>query len=86
VLMALVKAGADRQSMHECIRTNAMRAWDVIKRGEENPLVSLMCQDGELTEYLPEQEIRVLMNAHSHVGNAAERARKMAQRIQEQVE
>jgi adenylosuccinate lyase len=86
VLMALVKAGADRQSMHECIRTNAMRAWDVIKRGEENPLVSLMCQDGELTEYLPEQEIRILMDARSHVGNAAERALEMAQRIQVEVE
>ena len=86
VLMALVKAGADRQSMHECIRTNAMRAWDVIKQGEENPLVQLMCQDGALTEYLPEQEIRILMDARSHVGNAAERARKMAQRIQVELE
>jgi len=86
VLMALVKSGADRQSMHECIRTNAMRAWDVIKRGEENPLVSLMCQDGELTEYLPEQEIRVLMDARSHVGYAAERALQMARRIQAEVE
>ena len=74
VLMALVKSGADRQAMHECIRRNAMQAWEVVRRGEENPLVSLMCQDGELTEYLPEQEIRVLMDARSHVGDAPERA------------
>jgi adenylosuccinate lyase len=86
VLMALVKSGANRQTMHECIRTNAMRAWDVIKRGEENPLVSLMCKDGELTEYLPEQEIRVLMNARAHIGNAAERALQMAKKIQKEVE
>ncbi|MGD0750047.1 MAG: adenylosuccinate lyase [Anaerolineales bacterium] len=86
VLMALVKSGADRQAMHECIRRNAMQAWEVIRRGEENPLVSLMCQDGELTEYLPEQEIRVLMDARSHVGDAPERALQMARRILKELE
>ena len=86
VLMVLVKSGADRQAMHECIRMNAMRAWDVVKLGEENPLVSLMCQDGALTEYLTEQEIRVLMDARSHVGDAAERALQMAKKIQGEVE
>jgi len=86
VLMALVKSGADRQAMHECIRRNAMQAWEVIRRGEENPLVSLMCQDGELTEYLPEHEIRVLMDARSHVGSAPERALQMAGRILREIE
>ena len=86
VLMALVKAGADRQAMPECIRRNAMQAWEAVRRGEENPLVALMCQDGELTEYLPEQEIRILMDARSHVGDAAERARQMARKIQGEVE
>ena len=81
VLMALVKSGADRQAMHECIRRNAMQAWEVVRRGEENPLVTLMCQDGELTEYLVEQEIRILMDARSHVGDAAERAIQMARKI-----
>ena len=86
VLMALVKSGADRQAMHECIRRNAMQAWEVVRRGEENPLISLMCQDRELTEYLSEQEIRILMDARSHVGNAAERALQMARQIQREVE
>jgi adenylosuccinate lyase len=81
VLMALVKSGADRQEMHERIRINTMQAWEAIRRGEENPLVSLMCLDGELTEYLPEQEIRNLMEANSHVGDAPRRARQMAKNI-----
>jgi adenylosuccinate lyase len=85
VLMALVKSGADRQAMHERIRTNAMQAWEVVRRGEENPLVSLMCQDVKLTEYLPEQEIRALMNSRLHVGDAAERALQMTRRIQGEV-
>jgi len=86
VLMALVKSGADRQVMHERIRMNTMNAWEVVRRGEVNPLITLMCQDGELTEYLPEQEMRGLMEAGGNVGNAAERALQMARRIQEEVE
>jgi len=85
VLMALVKAGADRQAMHECIRRNAMQAWETVRRGEENPLVTLMCRDIELTKYLSEQEIRLLMDARSHVGNAAERANQMARKIREEL-
>ncbi len=83
VLMGLVKCGADRQAMHDRIRTNAMQAWEVVRRGEENPLVVLMCQDGVLTEYMTEQEIRALMDARLHVGDAAERAHRMVKTIQE---
>jgi adenylosuccinate lyase len=81
VLMALVKAGADRQEMHERIRMNAMQAWEAVRRGEENPLTGLLCLDAELTEYLSEQEIRSLMNARLHVGDAPARARQMAEKL-----
>ena len=85
VLMALVRSGADRQVMHECIRRNAMQAWEAVRRGDENPLISLMGQDGELTEYLSEHEIRVLMDARAYIGDAAERALEMAKKIQKEV-
>jgi adenylosuccinate lyase len=85
VLMALVKAGADRQEMHERIRSLAMKAWDVVSRGGENPLVDELCQDAEVSEYLPEQEVRRLLSAGSHVGDAAERARALAKAIWETV-
>jgi adenylosuccinate lyase len=81
VLMALVKAGADRQAMHERVRIHAMKAWETLRQGEENPLVSLLCQDAELTEYLTEEEIHRLMDARSHVGNAPGRARALAKVI-----
>lgn len=81
VLMALVKSGADRQVMHERIRTNAMQAWDAIRRGEENPLVALICRDAQLSAYLPEQEIRGLMQASSHIGDAPARARALAEKL-----
>lgn len=78
VLMALVKAGADRQEMHERIRSQTMKAWETLEPGGENPLAFNLCQDALLTEYLPEEQIRLLMDARSHVGNAAEKAREMA--------
>jgi adenylosuccinate lyase len=81
VLMALVKSGADRQAMHERIRMHAMQAWEAARQGEENPLTALLCQDAELTEYLSEHEIRTLMNARMHVGDAPARARRMAENI-----
>jgi adenylosuccinate lyase len=82
LLMALVKSGADRQEMHERIRGLSMKAWEAIRQGEQNPLVNSLCQEVEITEYLSEPEIRRLMAASSHVGDAPGRARQMAQVIQ----
>ena len=83
ILMALVKAGADRQEMHERIRSHSMKAWGIIKSGEKNPLVDDLCRDAEISEYLSEEEIRGLMQARSHVGDAPQRARMLAKSIRE---
>jgi adenylosuccinate lyase len=83
VLMALVKAGADRQVMHERIRAHAMKAWETLGRGGENPLVDYLCKDSEVGEYLSEQEIQRLMLARTHVGDAPQRARALAKTIRE---
>jgi adenylosuccinate lyase len=81
VLMALVKAGADRQEMHEHLRTNAMQAWEAVRQGKENPLVSIISQDAQLIKYLPEQVIHALMDVRAHVGDAPRRARLIAKNI-----
>ena len=39
VLMALVRAGADRQHMHERLRQHSLKAWESIKAGRPNPEV-----------------------------------------------
>jgi adenylosuccinate lyase len=59
-----------------------MQALEAIRRGEENPLVSLLCRDAELTEYLPEQYLRALMDANAYVGDAPARAHRMAKDLQ----
>ena len=40
VLMALGKAGADRQAMHERLRGHAMQAWEAVQAGKPNLLAA----------------------------------------------
>ena len=57
VLMALVKAGADRQVMHEYLREHSLTAWDAVQGGNPNPLGELISHDPEITRYLPANEL-----------------------------
>jgi adenylosuccinate lyase len=83
LLVALSKAGADRQAMHEHLRRHAMRAWESAQLGGENPLVEQLVADDQLARYLEPGEIRRLMDASSHVGDAPRRARLLAEHILE---
>lgn len=82
VLMALGKAGADRQVMHERLRQMAMKAWETIQAGKENPIINDVCQEPSFRGYLGEQKLLDLMEVSQHTGNAAERACKLAKKIQ----
>jgi len=78
VLMAAVRAGADRQEAHEWLREASLRAWEAIRHDEANPLTQLLAADSRLTAHLPAETIRALMDASGYVGTAAERARALA--------
>ncbi len=78
VLMALCKRGADRQSMHEHLRLHALTAWESIQRAETNPLSDLVTRDDTFQQFLPENELRELMDASHHLGDAPQRARAFA--------
>lgn len=81
VLMALGKAGADRQEMHERLREHALKAWAAIQGGQDNPLPGLIEQDAEISRYLLIDQVQALMDASQHIGDAAQRAKNLAQRI-----
>jgi adenylosuccinate lyase len=81
VLMALVQAGADRQAMHERLRSHSMQAWARVMADGANPLCEMLSADGEITRYIPGDRIRVLMDAGQYVGDAPERARRLAAEI-----
>jgi adenylosuccinate lyase len=81
VLMALVKVGADRQAMHELLRQHAMNAWEAIRAGQPNPLAESLAGETRLLAYLREDDLRLLMDASRHLGNAAARARRLAAQV-----
>lgn len=83
IMLAAVKAGADRQIMHENLRNHAMLAWQEIQTGNPNPLLESLCQDKEIRQYLNETEIRSLLDTREHVGDCPTRARAMAASILE---
>lgn len=81
VLMAAVKAGGDRQALHEVIREASLAAWAELQAGRPNPLADLLAGDPRLTAYVAAEEVRVLLDASGHVGDAAERALALAASI-----
>jgi adenylosuccinate lyase len=81
VLMALSRAGADRQEMHERLREHAMAAWEIVAGGEPNPLPERVQSDKELQRYLSRATLAELMQSKERLGFAPQRARKMAARI-----
>lgn len=81
LLMELVRAGADRQQMHEVLREHSMAAWEAIRRGEPNPLADALAADERVTAFLSPEQVRALMEVSGYVGDAPQRARALAAEI-----
>jgi adenylosuccinate lyase len=81
VLMALVKAGADRQVMHEYLRQHSLTAWGEVQAGKPNLLDELISHDPEITQFLSAEELCRLMDITHYLGDAPQRARQMAETI-----
>ncbi|HET9030765.1 MAG TPA: adenylosuccinate lyase [Candidatus Aquilonibacter sp.] len=86
VMMEAVRAGGNRQDLHETIREAAMVAWAALARGEDNPLASRLVDDPALTALVDPAEIRRLLDPGKHVGTAPQRARAVARKIDELAE
>lgn len=82
VMLEGVRAGGDRQQLHETLRGASMDAWAAVGRGEDNPLATLLAEDDELTARVDPAEIRRLLDPSTHVGTAPQRARLLADRIE----
>ncbi len=78
LLMEAVKAGGDRQHLHEVIREHSLAAWAAVQRGEANPLADALASDANFTARLLPASIRSLLDAGNYVGEAPARARQMA--------
>ena len=81
IMMEAVRAGGDRQKLHEVLRSAAMRSWDAVAQGQDNPLGLLLAEEPELTSFVDPAEIRRMLDPGTHFGTAVERARELASRI-----
>jgi len=85
VLMALSKAGANRQKMHERLRGHALAAWEAIKNDGSNPLKELITSDQAFLGYLSVEKMHKLLDASAYVGDAPQRTRALAEQIEQEL-
>ncbi len=83
VMMEAVRSGGDRQRLHETLRRVSMESWEALARGQDNPLSRLLTEDRALTALVDPAEIRLLLEPGKHVGTAPQRARLLADRIEQ---
>jgi adenylosuccinate lyase len=83
VLLEAARAGGDRQELHEAIRQSSLAAYDALARGGDNPLAQLLVDDARITALIDPAEVRALLDPSRYVGDAPERARALARRIDE---
>ena len=86
VLMALARAGADRQQIHERLRQHSLAAWQAVREGRPNPLLALITADEDLLGYLSRADLAALMQIDGYLGSAPQRARALAVEIQQVVQ
>lgn len=81
IIVEAVKKGANRQKIHEILREISMRAWESIQDGNPNPMESLLLEDSEIGKYLKVDELRKLLDAKNHTGNAKNKSLTLAKKI-----
>jgi adenylosuccinate lyase len=85
LLMVLTRAGADRQQMHLVLRKHALQAWSAVREGKPNPMVELVTTDPTLLEFISKKEISLAMEGSAYLGDAAERAKKLSEKIRKEI-
>jgi len=81
IMMEAVKAGADRQKIHEILRNISMTAWAEIQKGKTNPMIQLLMSDKLIGHYLNIEQLEKLLSVKTHIGDAPERAKKLIKKI-----
>jgi len=81
LLMELVKAGANRQAMHEVLREHSLAAWEAVQTGAPNPLAHSLSSDAQVLAFLAPERVRDLLDAEGYVGDAPERCAEFLKRL-----
>jgi adenylosuccinate lyase len=81
IIIEAVRNGADRQIMHEELRTLAMQAWAEVQQGRPNPLPDLLAKNPLINQYLTQSQLATFLQVEHHVGDAPERAGRLVKTI-----
>lgn len=74
IMIEAVKNGADRQKIHELLRVLSMSAWQIVQKGQQNPLPELLVQNRTLKQYISKDKLHELLDVSRDVGDAPQRA------------
>jgi len=85
LLMEAVKAGGDRQELHEVIRDHSMAAWAEAAAGQPNPLAERLAEESAITVLIPSDQVSALLDASDYVGDAPKRARDLVDTIRREI-
>ncbi len=85
ILVEAVKNGANRQKMHELLRNISLKAWAEVQEGKVNSMKKLLMENVNLKKYVPNEKVNTLLDVGRHIGDAPERAKKLAGEIKKLV-
>lgn len=85
VLLKSTKNGADRQKMHELLRSYSLKVYKEMEEGKNNNLFSYLKKDREISKYLKSTEIEQLSDVKTHIGLAPKIATEFVQKIKQKI-
>ncbi|HEX7259473.1 MAG TPA: adenylosuccinate lyase [Candidatus Saccharimonadia bacterium] len=84
LIIEAVKQGADRQAMHELLRTVALEAWQQPQPGKA--MVELLKDNAELGKHVTSERLDELLDVRTHLGDAPDRVKQLVALIHKEVE
>lgn len=80
LMMKLVKAGGDRQKLHEMLRAKSFAAWEEVTEGRPNTLVKRLASDKRVSAHVSTAELRALMDPTRYTGAAEKRCEEFVKK------
>lgn len=83
LLMEAVRAGGDRQELHEILREHSLAAWAAVRLGRPNPLAQALADDPRIAALVSVSQV---LRAEDYIGDAPERARALAALVRQTID
>lgn len=75
IIIAAVKNGADRQEIHQLLRSLTLTAWEKVQANQANPLKELILHHDRLSKFITQDQLVQLFEVSNHTGDSGSRAK-----------